>query len=318
MGVLLALSQLLWACSPSAPRGYECIAPAAAGGGWDLTCRLVARTLESEGLLDGPMRTVNMAGAGGGIAFAHSVGRRQADSTVIVAASPATLLRLAQGQYGDLRPDQVRWLGAVGVEYGVVAVARDSPWDSLGDLVGEWRRDPSGVVVSGGSAMAGQDHVKMMLLARSAGMDPLAVRYVAFDGGGEAITALLGGFVQVFSGELSEVEGHVEAGTVRILAVLSDRRLGGMLADVPTAGESGFPVTWPTWRGFYVPDGLSEEAYARWVDRLGTMAMSPAWDEARTRARVRPFNMSGTEFEEFVARQLLELETLSREIGLLE
>lgn len=312
------LTLLSVSCSPSAPRGHECIAPAAAGGGWDLTCRLVARSMDAEGLLEGPMRTVNMAGAGGGIAFAHTVSRRHADSTVIVAASPATLLRLAQGQYGDLRPEQVRWLGAVGVEYGVVVVASESRWSSLRDLMTEWRASPSEVVVSGGSAMAGQDHVKMMLLARAAGMDPLGVRYVAFDGGGEAITALLGGFVDVFSGELSEVEGHVEAGAVRILGVLSDERLGGMLEGVPTARESGYPVTWPTWRGFYVPAGLTESAYQTWVDRLGSMAGSPAWEVARVRARLRPFSMVGEEFERFVAGQIRELESLSVEIGLLE
>lgn len=305
-------------CAPGAPRGYECIAPAAAGGGWDMTCRLAARTLEEEGLLSGPMRTTNMPGAGGGIAYAHAVTRRMTDSTLLVAASPGTLLRLAQGQYGRLRADQVRWLGAVGVEYGAVAVARDAPWRTLGELLEDWARDPSSIVVSGGSAMAGQDHIKMMLLARAAGMDPLSVRYVAFDGGGEAITALLGGFVQVFSGEPSELEGHLEAGNLRVLGVLSQGRLDGSMADVPTAGEAGYPVIWATWRGFLVPGGISDDAYQEWVERLRAMGESPAWAVARERARVRPYLVLGADFEAEVQTQLRELEALSRQIGLIE
>jgi putative tricarboxylic transport membrane protein len=283
-----------------------------------MTCRLASRVMEEEGILPGSMRTTNMPGAGGGIAYAHAVARRQADSTLLVAASPGTLLRLAQGQYGRLRADQVRWLGAVGVEYGAVAVARDAPWETLDELMRDWRRDPSSLVVSGGSAMAGQDHIKMMLLGRSAGMDPLSVRYVSFDGGGEAITALLGGFVLVFSGEPSELEGHLEAGSIRVLAVLSDRRLEGPFADVPTAAEEGYPVVWATWRGFLAPGGISESAYESWVDRLRALGASPAWASARTRARVRPYLVVGAEFERAVAAQLAEFEALSREIGLLE
>jgi putative tricarboxylic transport membrane protein len=283
-----------------------------------MTCRLASRVMEEEGILPGTMRTTNMPGAGGGIAYAHLVSRRATDSTVLMAASPGTLLRLAQGQYGRLRADQVRWLGAVGVEYGALAVARDAPWDSLDDLMTAWKRDPTSIVVSGGSAVAGQDHIKMMLLARSAGMEPLAVRYVAFDGGGEAITALLGGFVQVFSGEPSELEGHVQAGTVRILGVLSDRRLDGPLADVPTATELGYPVTWATWRGFLLPGEVTETAYGTWVERLRALGESPAWEAARVRARVRPYLVVGADFEADVLAQLRELESLSREIGLLE
>jgi putative tricarboxylic transport membrane protein len=264
------------------------------------------------------MPTINMPGAGGGVAFAHTVGQRSDDRSVLVAASPATTLRLAQGQFGHLTADDVRWVGALGAEYGIVAVSADAPWTSLTELLDYWRSAPDSVVVSGGSAVAGQDHMKILLLGREAGIDPRSVRYVPFDGGGEALTALLGGFVQVFSGEASEVESHLETGAIRVLGVLAPERVLGLLQDTPTATEQGYPVEWVTWRGFYVPEGIGEDGYAEWVRRLTSVGESAEWVEARERSRLRPFFMVGEDFEAFVQKQVAEFRGLAREIGLIQ
>ncbi len=268
-------------------------------------------------LAPGAVRTTNMPGAGGGVAYAHVVAQRQTDAALLVAASPGTTLLLAQGQWGDLTENDVRWLGAVGAEYGVLAVAQDAPWRTLAELLDAWRADPGSIVVSGGSAAAGQDHMKVLLLAHRAGLDPRSIRYVPFDGGGEAMTALLGGFVQVFSGEVSEIEGQIRAGRMRPITVLAPQRLGGILADVPTARESGVPVDWVTWRGFFVPGGISDERYQEWVDALSRVASSPEWEEMRRLNRWEPWLMVGAEFEAFVRNQVLELREMSREIGLI-
>lgn len=315
-GLLLMLASL--ACTPpERTRGWECIAPAAAGGGWDLTCRVTGRILQSLDLTPGVVRTINMPGAGGGVAFAHAVAQRRDDPRVLIAASPATTLRLAQAQYGHLTADDVRWVGALGAEYGIVAVAAGAPWRTLSDLLEAWRAAPSAIVASGGSAVAGQDHMKILLLGREAGIDPRSVRYVPFDGGGEALTALLGGFVQVFSGEVSEVESQVETGAIRVLAVLAPRRVQGLLAEVPTATEAGYPVEWITWRGFYVPGEVADSAYARWVDVLTAVAASPDWQRARRQARLQPFFLAGPDFEAFVLEQVASFRGLAREIGLI-
>jgi putative tricarboxylic transport membrane protein len=295
----------------------ECIAPANAGGGWDLTCRVTGRILTGTATVTGPVRTVNMPGAGGGVAFAHAVSRRRGDPSVLFAASPATTLRLAQRQYGPLRPTDVRWIGALGAEYGIIAVAADAPWQTLGSLMTDWRARPDSIVVSGGSAMVGQDHMKILLLAREAGIEPRRIRYVPFDGGGEALMALLGGFVDVFSGEASEVEAYLQTGAIRVLAVLAPEPLDGLLEGVPTARQSGFPVEWVTWRGFYLPPGLEEETYRIWQDRLDRVGRSEAWVQARSQARLRPFHLVGPAFEAFVLEQVASFEGLARELGLL-
>jgi putative tricarboxylic transport membrane protein len=316
---LMAGVPLLLACADptGAPRSWECIAPAAAGGGWDLTCRAASSAAQELGLSPGTMRVTNLPGAGGGIAFAHAVAQRDRDEGVLVAASPATTLRLAQGQFAHLTEEDVRWVGAIGADYGVVAVAPDAPWDTLEELLREWRPDPSRFVVAGGSAVAGLDHMKMLVLGDAAGVDPLRIRYVPFDGGGEALTALLGGFVQVLSTDASQVIPHLEAGSLKVLAVLAPQRAGGVLAGIPTAHESGYDVEWITWRGFYAPRGISDEAYERWVEVLTQVERSEVWGRVRQASGLDPLFVAGPDFEAFVREQVTEYREMSREIGLI-
>jgi putative tricarboxylic transport membrane protein len=278
----------------------------------------VGQVLAELGLARGLVRTTNLPGAGGGVAFARAVAQRSEDPNVLIAASPSTTLRLAQGQYGELTVDDVRWVGAIGAEYGILAVAADSPLRSLDDVIEAWRRDPGSLVVSGGSAVAGQDHMKMLLLADRIGVDPLRIRYVPFDGGGEAMTALLGGFVDIFSGEASEVEGQIAAGRVRVLVTFAPERMEGPLASIPTAREAGVDLSWVTWRGFYVPRGIDEAQYRAWVDILTQVGESSAWERARVTNRLQPFFMVGPEFAAFVEAQVAEFRSMSREIGLIE
>jgi putative tricarboxylic transport membrane protein len=318
--LVLALLLALSGCEDptGAPRSWECIAPAAAGGGWDLTCRAASSAAQELGLSPGTMRVTNLPGAGGGIAFAHAVAQRDGDEGVLVAASPATTLRLAQGQFAHLTEEDVRWIAAIGADYGVVAVSPDAPWDTLEELLAEWRPDPTRFVVAGGSAVAGLDHMKMLVLGDAAGVDPLRIRYVPFDGGGEALTALLGGFVQLLSTDASQVIPHLEAGTLKVLAVLAPQRAGGVLAGIPTAHEAGYDVEWITWRGFYAPRGISEEAYQRWVAVLTEVEQSEAWGRVRQASGLDPLFVAGADFEAFVRDQVTEYREMSREIGLIQ
>jgi putative tricarboxylic transport membrane protein len=264
-----------------------------------------------------PMRVTNLPGAGGGIAFAHVISQRSHDSGLIVAASPATTLRLAQRQFGDFTEDDVRWLAAIGADYGVIVVRADAPWEDLPSLMDEWREEPESIVVSGGSAVGGQDHMKILLLAREAKMDLRRIRYVPFDGGGEAMTSLLGGFVQVCSADASEALGQWDAGAVRLLAVLARERLADPLDDVPTSFETGYPVEWVIWRGFYAPAGLTEDARNAWLDTMKRVVGSSEWSELRRQLGLTPFFLAGDEFEVFVQDQVSTFRELTRSLGLI-
>ncbi|MEZ4867352.1 MAG: tripartite tricarboxylate transporter substrate-binding protein [Caldilineaceae bacterium] len=301
--------------TPSSP---ECIAPANPGGGWDFTCRAITKAMNDAGIVDAAFTVTNMAGGGGGVAMTYVVTEQNENNNLLIAASPATTLRIAQGEFGDLTEDDVRWLGALGADFAALTVAKDSPYQTLEDLMTALKADPASVNFGGGSAVGGQDHMKVMILAQSAGVDPLGLSYTAFDGGGEALTALLGGFIDVFPGDVSEIIGQVEADEVRVLAVLTKERLAAPFDQVPTAIESGYDAEWVVFRGFYVPAGISDEAYDWWVNALSETANSAEWEEARKQAGIAPYVLLGADFDTFVRNQVANFRQLSKDLGLIE
>ena len=291
---------------------------AATGGGWDFTCRAVTKAMNDAGIVDDAFTVTNMAGGGGGVAMTYVVTDQNENNSLLVAASPATTLRLAQGEFGELTEADVRWLGAIGADFAAISVANDSPYQTLEELMTALKADPASVNFGGGSATGGQDHMKVMILANSAGVDPLGLSYTPFDGGGEALTALLGGFIDVFPGDTSEVIGQVEAGEVRLLAVLTNDRLDAPFDQVPTAAEAGYDAEWVVFRGIYVPKGMSDEAYDWWVNALEETANSPEWEEARKQAGLGKYFLAGADFEAFVSNQVGTFRQLSKDLGLIE
>ena len=297
----------------------ECIAPANPGGGWDFTCRQVGKAMQDLKLVDGTVQVTNLAGGGGGVAFAEVVNKRNDDNELIVAASSATSTRLAQGAYPGNTMDQVRWLGSVGADYGVIAVAKDSPINTLPELLDKIKADPTSVSVAGGSAVGGWDHLKVLIAAKKAGIDDVrTIKYVAFDGGGEAVTQLLAGSVQAFTGDASEAKGFVDSGDIKVIAVLAPERLEGDFASFPTAKEQGVDVIGANWRGFYAPGGMSDDAYNAWVDKISKVYASDEWKGIMAANGLAPLNLAGADFQAFVADNVKEIQDLSKEIGILQ
>ena len=296
----------------------ECIAPANPGGGWDFTCRQIGAIMFEIGAVDGPIQVTNMAGAGGGLAYNHVVSERDTDAELIVAASSATTTRLAQNAYAGMTADQVRFVGAIGADPGVIVVAADSPYQSLNELIDAIIADPSSVAFAGGSAVGGFDHLKpLMILQRAGFTDITSVRYIGVDGGADAITQTVGGFTQAMTGDMSEVVGFLEAGEVRALAVLTEERVPGF-EDIPTATEQGYDVVAVNWRGLYVPRGVSDETFQMWAERLQAVADSPQWAEAMAANGLAPFTLVGDEFQSYVDGLVEEINAMSREIGVIE
>lgn len=301
------------------PTNPECIAPANPGGGWDFTCRQVGKSLQDLGLIDSTMQVVNMAGGGGGVAFAEVVNKRAGDDNLIIAASSATATRLAQGAFPGNTMDQVRWLASVGADYGVIAVAASSAVQTLPELLDQIKTDPTTVSIAGGSAVGGWDHLKVLIAADAYGIDDVrSVKYIAFDGGGEAVTQLLAGSVQAFTGDISEAKGFVDSGDIRVIAVLAPERLPGEFADLPTAREQGVDAVGANWRGFYAPGGMSDEAYEGWVAKIGELYASDEWKETMTNNGLAPLDLQGAEFEAFVAESVQRIQDISREIGIIQ
>ncbi len=301
------------------PQTPECIAPANPGGGWDFTCRQAGKVLFDLKKTDAPIQVVNKAGGGGGVAFAEVVTKRKHDNNLIVAASTATTTRLAQGLYAGFKADQVRWIGTIGADYGVIAVAKNSPYHTLGELMAAVKADPRSVGFAGGSAVGGWDHLKVLMVAKAAGIsDVRKIKYVAFQGGGEAVTQLIGGHVKAFTGDISEALGFMKSGDLRVLAVLAPERLPGELGDIPTAREQGIDALGANWRGFYAPGGMSDEAYAYWSKAVREMYASDQWKQVMAKNGLMPFGLSGAELTKFVNKQVADIQTISKDIGLIK
>jgi len=296
----LGLSAVLGIAALSPVSAAECVAPANPGGGWDFTCRQVAKIMYEIGAIDEPMQVTNLAGGGGGLAYGQVVTERSDDEELVVAASQATATRLAQNAYGGLTADQVRWLGAIGVDPGVIVVAADSEHQDLGDLVAAVKADPGSVSFAGGSAAGGFDPREVLQVLKAAGVEDVrAVKYIGLDGGADAITQTIGGFTDAMTGDISEIVGFIRSGKVRALAVLTEERVPGF-ENIPTAREQGFDVVAGNWRGFYVPGQISDAAFQKWADRLRQVVESEQWAAAREANGLAPFQKVGADFEGWV------------------
>ncbi|MDG9783316.1 Bug family tripartite tricarboxylate transporter substrate binding protein [Metapseudomonas otitidis] len=314
---LLATGLLLSTQLMAEPKRPECIAPAAPGGGFDLTCKLAQSALMDAKLLSKPMRVTYMPGGVGAVAYNAVVAQRPGDAGTITAWSSGSLLNLAQGKFGRFDENAVRWLAGIGTSYGAIAVRSDSPYKTLDDLVNALKADPGKVVIGSSGTVGSQDWMQTALLAKAAGIDPRNLRYVALEGGGEIATALLGGHIQVGSTDIADSMPHILAGNMRILAVLSEERLPGEdKANIPTAKEQGYDITWPVVRGFYLGPKVSDEDYAWWKAAFDQLLASEDFAKLRDQRELFPFAMTGPELDAYVKQRVAQYKDMAKEFGL--
>lgn len=292
----------------------ECIAPAKPDGGHDITCRLLATTLSAT--LRVNMNVRFMPGGIGALAYNHIVTGRNKDPQVVVAASTGSALNLALKKYSRYSEADVRWLGAVGTDYGVIAVRGDAPWRDLPQLIGALRERPTSLMFGGSGTIGSQDWMKIALTLDKAGIDPRIIRYISHEGGGDALQALLKGHIQIFPGDFTEVVTHLESGRVRILAVFSETRLPGKYASLPTAVEQGYDVVWPLWRGYYLPPDITGDQYLWWVTTLHRLEASEAFARERDRIGLFPMAIIGNEFERYVRDNVRQLREMALKFGI--
>jgi len=295
----------------------ECIAAAKQGGGFDVTCKLAQTGLLDGKYISAPMRISYLPGGIGAVAYNTVITQRPADAQTIVAYSSGSLLNLAQGKFGRYDESDVRWVAAVAADYGVVVVADNSPYKTLKDLLAAVKADPAKVVFGAGGTVGGQDWVKAAMTARAAGVHHRNMRYVAFEGGGEALTALQGGHVQVCTGDASETLARIATGApLRVLAVMADHRLPGRLASVPTARESGYDISWPIVRGFYVGPKVSDGDYKAWTDLFARLLASKDYERLLAERGLFSFALTGAELEAYVKRSVLAYRKVAEDFGL--
>lgn len=273
-------------------------------------CQLITTALAQSKVLDKPMQVTYMPGGVGAVTYNTIAAQRPAEAGTLVAWSSGSLLNIAQGKFGRFDEQAVRWVAAVGKSYGAIAVRSDSPYKNLDDLVKALKRQPRKVLFGSGGTAGGQDWVQAALIAKAAGIDIGELRYIALESGGESATALLGGYIEVSSTDVFEAVAHVQRGEMRLLAVLSEERLGGELQDIPTAREQGYEIVCPVVRGFYLGPKVSDEDYAWWKQTFDRQLASEQFAQLRRGARLLPFALTGDELDHYVKQQVAQYKVL--------
>lgn len=307
---------LLSACALARTAEPECLIPSKPGGAMDLTCKLAQNALPGKPGAR-KLKLTYLPGGIGAVAWHTLVSQRRAEPDTLVAFSGGSLLNLAQGKFGKASPDDVRWVAALGADYGMIAVRADSPFRTLAHLLEALRRAPQEVLIGVSGTIGSQDWLKMALVARQAGIDPKRLRFVALEGGGETFTAMRAGFVQMVSGDASEAALYARHGNVRVLAVLAEHRLPGVLAKVPTAREQGIDVVWPLIRGVWMGPDVPDADYRRWVAAFDRMATTPEFAQLREAAGLYPFSMTGDALTQYIKKAVLDYDRQARQFNLM-
>ena len=302
-----------------APKNAECIAPANPGGGWDFTCRTFGRLLTSEKLVPGNVQVTNMPGAVGALAYANIASKRNDDPDLIIATSTVAMAQIAQNKY-PAGLDTMRWVGMLGADVGAVLVKKGSKYETLDGFMKALKEDPGSIVAGGSSSIGGWDHLRLLLVAQKAGVsldDLKKIRWVQFEGGGDAVTQLLGGQLGVVVTDVGEIGGFIQSGDVNALAVMSDERLKAY-PKVKTAKEQGVDVEGYNWRGVYMGGKVSDEAYNGWVDIMKKLYDSDQWKESAEKSGLTPIWRGGAEFDKFVHESESQMAELSKAIGIIK
>ncbi len=311
VGIPLLAAMAEGAAYPSRP--LEIVAPANPGGGWDAIARTINRTLELEKLYPQPMAVLNKPGGGGAVGLAY-IFQKKGDDYEMVAFSPPliinTLNKTFTQDYRQLTP-----LAKLITDYQVFIVKADSPYKTFKDLLDAVKKNPNAVKFAGGSSPGSMDHLAFCKVAQLAGINAKDLSYVAFSGGGEAITTLLGGNVAFVSSGIGESLAQIQAGTVRALAVTSPQRLGGPLKDIPTVKEAGINTTYEVWRGVFGTPGMSKDAKAWWTKTLKIMVDSKTWKESLEKLQWLDAYAGAEEFAKFLADEEKSYKELMTTLG---
>jgi putative tricarboxylic transport membrane protein len=293
-----------------AHRHLRLIAPAAPGGGWDQTARAMQAVLQAAGLV-GTSSVENIPGAAGTIGLARFVSAERGNGDVLM-LSGLIMLGAVVTHQSPVTLREVTPIARLLGEWEVVVVPSASPFQSLADLVDAFRTRPESISWGGGSA-GGTDQILAGLFADAVGVAPSRVNYIAFSGGGESLSAILGGQVSVGVNGLAELAPHIEAGTVRALAISSGERLPGL--DVPTFREQGVDVEIENWRSVVAPPGVSATERERLEQMTAAMVRSSQWHEALARYRWNDRYLAGTAFARFSAAEEARVEGILARLG---
>lgn len=258
------------------------MAVSGAGGGLDMVARTMSKIFDQKKIVTQPIMVENKPGGGqvtGTVAFATQDGKN--DHKLMIASTPFILNHIKKDGNSPIGPDQIYPLAMLQGDYGVIAVSADSPYKTLKELMDAAKANPASVTFVGGGAPGTWDHLNIIQVARKAGVDLKAIKYNPYDGGGEALTALLGGHGAALTSDVSSIKQYLLAGKVRVLGVGAKERMTGdeVMKAVPTYKEQNYDVVTVNWRGVFAGKDIPEPAKKYWGEKVAELTKSQEWKD---------------------------------------
>ena len=280
-----------------------------AGGGSDVFLRELAKHL---GPIMGTTFVVeNVTGGSGARAMAH-VAKAKPDGSVLYATTPTyiqtTLLSKPDVGYDALEPMAVLFF-----DPEIVFTRADGPWKSLAEVVEHARRNP-GKSRWGAANPASLERIALERMARGANVK---VAVVPHEGGGDMMINVLNGTLDIGVGEMQEISGQLAAGKLRLLAVLSEKRLA-QLPNLPTAKEQGIDLAVRKFRGLAGPKGIPDDIARHWDEAIKRVMEVPPYKESYTKNDLVPAVMPRREAVAFTQEFVGEITQSMREFGLVK
>lgn len=295
-------------------RNIEIIVGSSPGTGTDRTARLMQKIWQEQKALPVTSTVINKPGAGGAVGWAYLV-PKAGDAHFLQVSSYNLVTNHITGRsnltYTDFTP-----ISLLISEYIGFAVKADSPYRTMADLAKALKDDPGTVTVGTSSSAGGANHIAVGLLAKAAGADVRKLKVVIYNGGGEALAAMLGGHVTLWVNSASSIAAPYAAGTIRPLAIASPQRLPGPLANLPTAKEVGLNVVADNWRLVIAPRGLSAAQVSYWDNALKTLTQSREWNDDLAAAQMSNSYRNSADTTRYIAEEYGDIKGILAELGL--
>ena len=307
--IVVAFAALAFTGIAAAQPTLKMMIPANPGGGWDQTGRQLAAVMQSAKLVSG-VQFDNKGGAAGTIGLAQFVNSAKGDPNALMVAGMVMVGGIILNQ-SSVNLGMVTPVARLTSEWEVIVVPAASPHKTMADLVQALKGNPGKVSWGGGSA-GGTDHILVGMIARAVGVDPAKTNYVAYKGGGEALTGIIGGHVTAGVSGIGEFAEQIKGGRLRPLAVSAPKAVDGILS----LKEQGIDVELGNWRGVFAGPGITAAQRDALVKLVKDATDTPAWKQTLDKLGWTPFFLGGDPFKAFLDEDTKRIIAIIDSLGL--
>ena len=286
-----------------------------AGGDSDLSGRNLAQYAPKY-LNNATIVVVNRVGASGAIGSLFVRNAAPDGYTLLIARIATHAILPAMDTKVPYKWNEFTMISLLETNPFVCVVRGDSPYRTMGDLLGAIRRDPGKLNFST-SGPGTVQNLGAQYFFTVTGLTKDHAVGIHYKSGGDVTTALLGGQVQFACNNLPTMLSHIRAGTLRAIMITTPERLKDV-PEVPTSRELGWPEMERIqgWSALMGPPGMAKEAVDRWSDVLAKLARDPDWLAGNAKVGGIPAIRSQAETERYVREQYELYEKLAISLGL--